>query len=145
MIFAGVFQWGRFWRGASGLPRGVQVMTRFHAFPRGGVSALLLSAALALPAGAAFAEPVLTAALQEQAEFLCRRTEFTRTEIRTLQRSRDFPAILSYTLEACPNVASVLSDGATASTGAPVPRDTDKDRAPAERPEKETKEAPKGI
>ena len=119
-------------------------MTRFHAFPRGGFSALLLSAALGLPAGAAIAEPVLTAALQEQAEFLCRRTEFTRTEIRTLQRSRDFPAILTYTLEACPNVASVLSDGATASTGTPVPRDNDKDRSPGSGSEKE-KEEPKGI
>ena len=112
--------------------------------PCGGFSAVLLACALAMPAGVAIAEPVLTAALKEQTDYLCRRTEFTRSEIRTLQRSRDFPVILTYALQVCPNVAGVLADGATASTGAPAPRNNDKDRAPGNRPEKE-KESPKGI
>lgn len=130
-----------------GTALGVLIMNRFLALPpRGGVSATFLAFALAMPAGVAIAEPVLTAALQEQAEFLCRRTEFTRTEIRTLQRSRDFPVILSYTLQVCPNVASVLADGATASTGTPALRDNDNDRSPGKGSEKEKeKEEEKGI
>lgn len=145
MLPLGYFQWVRCRRGGARAALGVQTMTRFLALPPGGgVAAALLASALAVPAGAAIAEPVLTAALQEQAEFLCQRTEFTRSEIRALQLSRDFPVILSYTLQVCPNVAGVLADGATASTGAPVPRDNDNDRSPGGRPEKE-KESPKGI
>lgn len=109
--------------------------------------ATILSAVLMAPAGTVLAAPVLTTALQEQAEFLCRRTEFTRTEIRQLQRSGDFPVILAYTLDACPNVASVLADGATASIAPRAPRDNDNSRAPggkADKPEK-SKESPKGI
>ncbi|OYX45674.1 MAG: hypothetical protein B7Z02_00355 [Rhodobacterales bacterium 32-67-9] len=133
----------RFGRGGVTAAVGVQAMNRFIAFSSRGVPALVLAATLSLPSGAVVAAPTMTAALQEQAEFLCERTEFTRREIRRLQRSRDLPLILTYALQVCPNVAAVLSDGATASTGAPLPpRDNDNDRAPADRPEKES---PKGI
>ncbi|WP_347310165.1 hypothetical protein [Defluviimonas sp. SAOS-178_SWC] len=118
-------------------------MNRFIALPLcGGVSAALLVGALVFP-GAASAQPVMSAALQEQVEFLCQRTEFTRSEINSLQRSREFALILTYTLEACPNVAGVLADGATASIGR-MPRNNDNERAPSDRPSKE-KESPKGI
>lgn len=82
-------------------------------------------------AGVAEAAPRLTRALQEQAEFLCERTEFSRTEIRALQKSADFPVLLDYALDQCPAVAAVLTEGATASvTPVPTPRDDDHGHTP---------------
>jgi hypothetical protein len=47
---------------------------------------------------------------------ICDRQEFTTREIRAIQRSADFPAILEWTLDACPAVAAVLTNTATATT-----------------------------
>lgn len=102
------------------------------------VRASLLVAMAAGSASLAEAAPRLTRAQQEQAAFLCERTEFSRTEIRHLQRSADFPLLLAYALQACPAVAATLSDGATASVASPrVPRDNDNDRSPGREPEGE--------
>jgi hypothetical protein len=109
------------------------------------VRASFLAAAVAAgPASLAEAAPRMTNAQKQQAEFLCQRTEFSRTEIRHLQRSADFPVLLAYALQACPAVAATLSDGATASVALPrAPRDNDNDRSPGRGSEDEGGE--KGI
>lgn len=87
------------------------------------------------------AAPVLNGALKEQAEFLCKRTEFNASEIRMLQKGAEFPTLLAYALEKCPNVGAVLSDGATASIAAPLaPNNEDRDRTREREPEEREKE-----
>ncbi|MFN6951540.1 MAG: hypothetical protein ACK4NE_02960 [Albidovulum sp.] len=119
--------------------------------PKRAVRALLvLAAVVAASASLAEAPPRLTRAQKEQAEFLCKRTEFSRGEVRHLQRSADFPLLLAYVFEACPSVAAILSDGATASIApSRLPRENDEARAPAREPEKKkekkNKEGKKGI
>ncbi len=93
-------------------------------------ASLLVAAMIAGPASLAEAAPRLTAAQKEQAQFLCQRTEFSRSEVRHLQ--------------VCPAVAATLSDGATASVALPrVSRDNDNDRSPGRGSEDEGGE--KGI
>ncbi|MCB2126480.1 MAG: hypothetical protein H6897_02120 [Rhodobacteraceae bacterium] len=107
-------------------------------------ASLLVAAMIAGPASLAEAAPRLTAAQKEQAQFLCQRTEFSRSEVRHLQRSPDFPVLLAYALQVCPAVAATLSDGATASVALPrVSRDNDNDRSPGRGSEDEGGE--KGI
>lgn len=111
---------------------------------RAGRAHLLVAVIVAGSATLAEAAPRLTKSQKQQAEFLCERTEFGRAEVRHLQRSTDFPLLLAYALDACPSVAAILSDGATASV-APLRtlRDNDEDRAPGREPEE--KDGKKGI
>lgn len=105
-----------------------------HSFPRAAWPTLFVVGVAISSAGLAEAAPRLSRALTEQAEFLCQRTEFGRDELRALRASADFPALLSYTLGACPAVGVVLSDGATGSVRQPLlPRETDNDREPGGR------------
>ena len=59
----------------------------------------------------------------ESLELLCQRTALSQAEIDSLQKSELFVDLLEFTLEYCPEVAALLTDGATAVTtnGAPVP------------------------
>lgn len=87
--------------------------------------AAVLALTLCLSTNVAEAAPSVEAALLERIDLLCQRTQFTRTEIRRIQRERDFPVILTNTLEACPGVAAVLTSGATAALPVSAPREKD--------------------
>ncbi len=84
-------------------------------------------------AGSALAAPAASGGIGDQVDKLCDRTEFTRREIRRIQRRAEFPEILAYTLDVCPAVGAVLADGAT-STVSPAPGRTgpDEDRRPSD-------------
>lgn len=115
------------------------LILRYTADQCGGVAAILSEGATAtLPAaaGAGVAVSRGTASLggaaqqctpglglENSCDPICERTRFTTREIASLQRSKEFPEILEYTLENCPAVASVLTDTATATLpGDPDPR-----------------------
>ncbi len=55
---------------------------------------------------------------QSYLDGICAREMFTRREIRSIQRSAEFPEILEYTLEQCPAVAVALTSQPTATTPA---------------------------
>ena len=88
----------------------------------GGAAGLVGSAALTRTAGTSggasggAAQCVPGLGLANSCDPICDRTEFTTREIRAIQRSEDFPTILEWTLEACPVVAAVLTNTATATT-----------------------------
>ena len=84
----------------------------------GGAAGLVGSAALTRTGGASggAAQCVPGLGLANSCDPICDRTEFTTREIRAIQRSEDFPTILEWTLEACPAVAAVLTNTATATT-----------------------------
>ena len=88
----------------------------------GGAAGLVGSAALTRTAGTSggasggAAQCVPGLGLANSCDPICDRKEFTTREIRAIQRSEDFPTILEWTLEACPVVAAVLTNTATATT-----------------------------
>ncbi len=84
----------------------------------GGAAGLAGGAAVTRTAGASggAAQCVPGLGLANSCDPICDRTQFTTREIRAIQRSEDFPTILEWTLEACPAVAAVLTNTATATT-----------------------------
>jgi hypothetical protein len=54
--------------------------------------------------------------LEDEWADMCDRDQFTRSELRAIQRRDDYVLLLNYTLDNCPAVAAVLSDVATATT-----------------------------
>ncbi|MCB2123621.1 MAG: hypothetical protein KDD81_14265, partial [Rhodobacteraceae bacterium] len=62
---------------------------------------------------------------------LCARTEFKRSELTRIQQSKYFADLLEYSLENCPAVAAVLTNGATASV-LPATADGDGSSPPAD-------------
>ena len=95
-----------------------EMILRYTSDQCAGVASVLGDGATAsLPGtsgGAAQCVPGL--GLANSCDPICDRTEFTTREIRAIQRSEDFPTILEWTLEACPAVAAVLTNTATATT-----------------------------
>ncbi len=57
----------------------------------------------------------------ESLELLCQRTALSQAEIDSLQKSELFVDLLEFTLEYCPEVAALLTDGATAVTTKDMP------------------------
>ncbi|MCV2864795.1 hypothetical protein [Defluviimonas sp. WL0075] len=56
-------------------------------------------------------------------ELLCQRSALSSAEIDALRKSDQFVDIIEFTLQFCPNVAAVLTEGATgAVTSAPPPK-----------------------
>ncbi len=84
----------------------------------GGAAGLAGGAPVARTAGTSggAAQCVPGLGLANSCDPICDRKEFTTREIRAIQRSEDFPAILEWTLDACPAVAAVLTNTATATT-----------------------------
>ena len=84
----------------------------------GGAAGLAGGAAVTRTAGTSggAAQCVPGLGLANSCDPICDRKEFTTREIRAIQRSEDFPAILEWTLDACPAVAAVLTNTATATT-----------------------------
>ena len=83
-------------------------------------SSVAAVAAMSFLAGGALMAPTAAQAntrliVPEEIYRLCDRRQFTRSEIRKIQKRSDYELILRYTADQCAGVASVLGDGATAS------------------------------
>ncbi len=105
------------------------MILRYTADQCGGVAAVLSEGATATLRGAgstgaevsrgsaalgSAAECTPGLGLENSCDPICERTKFTTREISRLQRRKDFPTILEYSLQNCPAVAAVLTDTATA-------------------------------
>ncbi len=73
----------------------------------------LASAVLASPAAASVRDQSVT---DESLELLCQQSTLTQAEIDSIQKSELFVDLLEFTLEYCPEIAALLTDGATAVT-----------------------------
>lgn len=73
----------------------------------------LASAVLASPSAASVRDQSVT---DESLELLCQQSTLTQAEIDSIQKSELFVDLLEFTLEYCPEIAALLTDGATAVT-----------------------------
>lgn len=96
-------------------------MLRFTSYPQGarlGPALAFWFFGTAVTAAAALPTQTVTA---DNLLELCARSHLTAWEIHALQKSGLLPDLLEFTMDQCPDVAAILSGGATATTTEAVP------------------------